>query len=509
MPTEIELKLALAPEDIPRLLRHRLLKGGARSTTRHLHSVYYDTPRWELWERGTTLRVRRDGARWLQTVKGGGRVEGGLHQRIESEAELGGPLPEFNRIRAPEFSRLFGAARLRVQLKPAFVTEFDRVIRSISPAPGVVIEACADRGEIKSGDRTEPLAELELELKSGPPWRLYQFALRLLEVAPLRVENRSKAERGHALALGAAARPVKAASSMVRAEMTVNDAFKAVAWACLDQLQRNEHGVLRGEDPEYLHQMRVALRRLRSAFTVFGPVLPASLAVTPRAELKWLARALGPARDWDVFATQALPPVCAQFPDHSGLAEFRSCCERLRRTANRRAREAVNSLRYQRLMLSLGGWLSAETWLGEMNAAQVAAFTSPVTGFASSVLARRYTQVRKRGRRLGALSAQELHALRIAVKKLHYAVQFFAPLYQEKPVRQVRAGLAGVQDALGALNDAATTERLIEAVSRAGQRSRAGGAAGILRGWNASARATHKRELAASWKEFRECEVFW
>ena len=109
--------------------------------------------------------------------------------------------------------------------------------------------------------------------------------------------------------------------------------------------------MLAGEDPEYLHQMRVALRRLRSAFSVFAPALPAETTAPVAAELKWLGAALGPARDWDVFVTETLPPVHAEFGEHPALAAFGERCAALRRAAAQRARRTVASQRYQRLML--------------------------------------------------------------------------------------------------------------------------------------------------------------
>ena len=172
---------------------------------------------------------------------------------------------------------------------------------------------------------------------------------------PLAVENRSKAERGFALARGDRAAPVKARPAALSTEMSVEDAFKAVIWASLAHLQANERGMLEGADPEYLHQMRVALRRLRSAFSVFAPLFPAETIAPIAAELKWLAASLGPARDWDVFMTETLPPVHEEFGEHAALTAFAQQCAGLRRTAARRARRTVASQRYQHLVLDARG----------------------------------------------------------------------------------------------------------------------------------------------------------
>jgi len=172
--------------------------------------------------------------------------------------------------------------------------------------------------------------------------------------------NRSKAERGYALARGKAEAPIKARPAVLDREMSVNDAFKSVMWATLSHLQANEPGMLAGRDPEYLHQMRVALRRIRSAFGVFAALFPGPAISPVRNELKWLAANLGPARDWDVFVTETLPPIEAQFGARGGLGAFVARCEGLRRAANARARRAARSARYRHLILRLSAWLSAE-----------------------------------------------------------------------------------------------------------------------------------------------------
>lgn len=507
--TEIELKLAARPEALRALSAHRLLKGRTRPVARRLYSVYFDTPDLDLWQKGLTLRVRRDGRRWVQTVKGGGTAQAGLHQRLEIETEVPGPVPDCARVTAGGVADIFASPDLRAQLKPVFVTDFRRSSRIIELNEGTLVEASIDRGEIKSGDRTEPVNELELELKSGPAWRLFEFALSLVGVAPAALENRSKAERGYALYRAERPAPAKARAVALSADMTVNDAFKAIAWTTLNHMQSNERGMQAGGEPEYLHQMRVALRRLRSAFGVFSAVLPEPGVAPIVAELKWLASRLGPARDWDVFVTETLPPIRATFAQHAALAQFGRECAQAQRGANRKARRAVASGRYQRLILSLAGQLSADRWSGQMNLSALVTSQAPVTEFAAVVLDRRYARVRKRGRKLDTLEALELHRLRIAIKKFRYAVEFFASLFEPKQARDLRARLAKLQDILGAMNDAAAVARLLEGAFGAKADQAVSEARGILLGWSHGRALTLKRELRVAWKAFRASEKFW
>ncbi len=305
------------------------------------------------------------------------------------------------------------------------------------------------------------------------------------------------------------AAPVKARAAALAADRSVNDAFKAVLWANLAHLQANERGMLEGRDPEYLHQMRVALRRMRAAFSVFAPLFPEAVTAPLVAELKWLAGALGPARDWDVFVTETLPAIAADSGEHAQLGALGKRCARLRRAAHRRAHGAVASKRHQRLMLSLAGWLAAEAWLTRMDEAARARLAGPARGFAGVVLEKRYAQVRKRGRKLAQLDASELHRLRIAVKKFRYATDFFAGLYRARRVREMRERLVRLQNILGAMNDAATVENMTGTVFRgAGNRS-AKKARDILLAWSRGRAATLKRELKGAWKEFRSAEKFW
>ena len=507
--SEIELKLSFPPAVLGKLGAHRLVKGDVRPITRKLHTVYYDTPSLDLWRHGVALRVRRAGRRWVQTVKGGGSVRGGLHQRTEIESEIAGPQPDLARIPDGDLAGVFASPQVRGQLQPVFITDFSRSSRTLDLGGATTVEASIDSGGIRGGGRVEAVNELELELKSGDAARLYDLALGLLKDVPLAIENRSKAERGFALARGESLAPVKARPPTLTTDMTVEEALTAVIWTNLAHLQANERGMLAGTDTEYLHQMRVALRRLRSAFSVFAPALPRETTAPVAAELKWLGGSLGPARDWDVFATETLPPVHAEFGEHPALAAFNVQCAALRRAAARRARRTVGSQRYQRLVLTLAGRLTAGQWSAGLDEAGRGRLAAPVVEFAGAVLERRYDRVRKRGRKLASLSPAELHRLRIAIKKFRYATDFFGGLYEGKRARETLKRLARLQDILGAINDAATVGNLVGEVLRGANGRQPAEARGILLGWSRGRAATLRRELNTPWKAFRAAEKFW
>jgi CHAD domain-containing protein len=279
--------------------------------------------------------------------------------------------------------------------------------------------------------------------------------------------------------------------------------------AGLAHLLANERGLRESADPEYLHQARVALRRLRSALEVFSPPLPESVVAPVVRELGLLASRLGPARDWDVLVTDTLPPIEDEFGAQRGLKAFSARFGRLRHSAGAGARRTVRSARYRQLTLKLSGWLAAEGWGTRPNSAARAALQRPVGEHARRVLEARYRRVRKRGRGLDELSAARLHRLRIAIKKFRYAADFFSGLYRGEPVRETLRRLSRLQDILGALNDAATAADLAAEVGRGRGSGQIAEARGILLGWNRARAAQLKRELREAWQSFREAGKFW
>ncbi|HEU4771931.1 MAG TPA: inorganic triphosphatase, partial [Candidatus Udaeobacter sp.] len=343
MPLEIELKLSLSPEDVGRLRHDSLLASltVSRPVSRKLFTAYYDTPDLYLQKHQMALRLRHIGKKWIQSIKGGGDAALGLHQRHEWESMVPTGQPDFTQISDPSLIRLFGDAESHGQLLALFTTDFKRSKRMLR-LDGSEIEFSLDQGVIRTpADFSREICEIELELKSGNAQALYQFALDILHTIPFRLENASKAERGYRLAVDSKPAPIKAVPVRLETEMKLDEAFKAIAWNCLDHLQGNEAGMLQSEDPEYLHQMRVALRRVRTARRVFTRAFDATAFASAIPDLKWLSRSLGAARDWDVFMSETLSEVRDCFHEHAGISALREECEQMRRNRNNAAREAV------------------------------------------------------------------------------------------------------------------------------------------------------------------------
>ena len=210
MAVETELKLRIAPEQLAKLKRHPLLKAHqlTRPVTRRLYNIYYDTPKLELHQSGMALRLRRSGRQWLQTLKGGGSVQGGLHQRNEWEMPVSGLALDFSLPLVEAWKDVL-PKHLRKKLKPVFVTDFSRNSRMLL-WQGAQIELCMDQGEVSTEQQRAPVCELELELISGEAQQLFELALAILDILPFELESISKAEQGFRLMAGAAEQSLKA-----------------------------------------------------------------------------------------------------------------------------------------------------------------------------------------------------------------------------------------------------------------------------------------------------------
>jgi triphosphatase len=499
---ETEIKLAGSPATLRRLAADSILSAAGPARRERLDATYFDTPTLDLWKAGYALRIRREGRRYVQTVKGGAPATGGLHERMEIESQVAGREIEREMFDDARLREVFTTAIVDA-LVPVYETRVVRVSRLLVDATGAAIDVSLDQGKVCCGGRSAPLCEVELELKTGSRAALFDLARDLLTLFPLRLENRSKAERGISLALGEPPVPRRARAVRLGRDSSVGEAYRTIIGSSLAHLQSNDAGVAPGADPEYVHQMRVALRRMRAAYGLFRPIIPVSVYEMHAGEMKWLARSLGPAREWDVFVTETLPPVVAAFSASRVFEPLLPAFDRLRRQANERARRAVQSRRYQQLVLDLARWESGGAGWILLDAAGVAIALRGITDYAGSVLERRWRTAVKRGRHMDSLSAEALHEFRIAAKKLRYAYDFFKELFDADDLSPMLSALTRVQDITGAVNDAETVARLLAHARRLTSIKEDAEAAGILLGWSQGRAHALRTRLGKDWKSVR------
>jgi inorganic triphosphatase YgiF len=463
-PKELEVKLELDPASLPALYKIPFFR--ARKTTPKRSSevsVYFDTDKHKLRKKGLMLRVRRTGSRFIQTIKAAGNS--GPFERDEWETEVPGKEPDLSQANGTALEPLL-SNELRRRLKPLFET---RVRRTVYP---VVDEECAiaftvDRGTVDTGSRSLPLCEIELELERGTLADLFEVARQLVRALPARLALKSKSQRGYEIIDGDLESPVKATSIDLPASITTRDAFKMIGLDCLKQVINNEAALISG-DPEGVHQMRVGVRRLRAAMSLFGVLLQGSGTAAIKAELKWLTGELGPARELEVLINRVVAPMKRQRRRWGGMPSLsRELAER-RDAALTRAQDAIRSDRFRALTLDTAAWLQAGQWTNPGDDLVRDRGDLRITVFAAEQLTRRWRKVRKKGKALAQLDARSRHKLRIEAKKLRYAAEFFVSLFARKRKvkrrKQFLDTLGRLQDGLGDLNDIAVHEKRIAAI---------------------------------------------
>lgn len=453
-PREIELKFELEPRHVEMLKALPALtnKGGKSQNQR---SIYFDTAKEKLRKVGLALRVRQTGKRFVQTVKGGNRNGTAMFDRDEWEQQITGPEPDVDALAdTPAGKLLRGSAKPLVPICAATVS---RTLWQVAHGNSE-IEIVLDEGEIVADGKHAPILEVELELKSGSPRALFALAYELGASVPLRLGVLAKNERGYLLREGALDNPVKAAPVPLSRDMTAGAAFQAIAGACIRQLRLNEPLFVHHRHSGALHQTRVALRRLRSAFSMFGPIIADERGGHIREGLRWISICLGEARDLDVF-------LATRFKQGEVSSEAHAAVLAERDRAFDKAIAALESPRFRALMLDLVEWLAMGSWREEHQPAS-ARRDQPVARFAEEVLDRFWRRVKKRGRGLAGLADQPRHEVRIAAKKLRYGSEFFAPLYARgtaaRQHKRFVATLEQMQDHLGQLNDIVTARVLSE-----------------------------------------------
>ncbi|MDO8932039.1 MAG: CHAD domain-containing protein [Rhodocyclaceae bacterium] len=476
MADEVELKLAL-PESAQRIFqRLPLLRQAAARKTERLINIYYDTPGLELHRRGIALRLRRQGTLWLQTVKCAGHSAAGLSSRPEWEEPYAGQF-DFSSIDAREVRNWLDRDKIRARIAPLFETSFLRTTWRFKPAPGVELLLAFDRGWIAAAGRHEAISELEIEIVTGHPNHLFDLARAIAERTPLAPALLSKAERGYRLFHGTPPAPVKAVDIALEAGMTPLAGFRAIALSCLEHLQHNHDGAANRDDPEYIHQMRVATRRLRAAMRLFAPLLPDKLASALLPPLRAQMTVLGEARDMDVLLTEIAAPVLTSLAVEPRLAALVGLVTENRYRQRNAAMQALRSAHFGQLVLLAGDLLHRPP------------FHPPAAHGAETLAAFADGRIRRLHRKVLRLAAAaaiddpaSLHALRIAIKRLRYALEFFAPLMRRKSLRVGLQHLANLQDTLGQINDLANAGRLLMAC--AGEDSRLREAVTLIGGWH-------------------------
>jgi inorganic triphosphatase YgiF len=476
--SECEIKLD-APRPLLREAARRL--GLLDAPARSLRAVYYDAPDRALEQARMSLRARSAEGAWTTTFKWPRKGDGLF---VHGEAEAQGSPPQGNA--APDLSALDPQALSLLEnvtdaqaLAPRFETRVRRRVALIE-REGARIEAAFDEGFLLVGKRRAPIAEIELEWISGPPQGLYALAREIVD-AGLRIAPLAKSARGYLLAAGETPAPVRASPLALDADMRAEDALAGVVETTLAQFLANMPALAGAHSMEAAHQMRVALRRLRAGLALFDKRAPEAGLRRFRQEAGELARALGPARDWDVFLAGLEDAPFAAADAEYGLIALRARAMRRRAQAHGEARAVAQSAQASIFALDLQAFAAARGWRADPQGALWR--DESARAFALARLAELDKRARKRGKGLRRLDAAGRHRLRIALKNLRYAAEFFAPALAPDDLRPLLKPTTRLLDMLGAAKDAVAAARLAASLGRKAGPHLAR-AIGLAQGWS-------------------------
>ncbi|MEN3976353.1 CYTH and CHAD domain-containing protein [Emcibacter sp. SYSU 3D8] len=496
---EIEVKLLARPGELSNVMRAvaEVASVVREPAVKRLESRYYDTPCRKLLKSGMSLRVRRVGGGFVQTVKT--EADGGF-----ARGEWEKPVASF----APEMDGACDA------LAEVFVTEIERnkmiVCFPAWRSDPSRIELALDTGIIRAGGRVLPVNEAELELIEGSTADVLDLGARLAEMLPLQLSLDSKSARGYRLADNATPSSAKADKLEFPDHVSLEDGMRESLLACIRQWLANQASAFDGRDAEGVHQMRVALRRLRSAIQFFRDFIPEPPFKEFRDQSKWAANCLGPARDWDVFLLETLPPVMELWPEHRGLRALYDEALRMRDDGYTQARVAMTSPAYTVFALRLAGWVERSGWRVGLCGDQIEAMQRPMTDHAGHLLDRLYHRAMDAGDGFDDLDSEAKHELRIALKKLRYAGEFFRSLYPRKDVRKFRDALTAMLELLGKLNDLTVAKHLCGHLMdlTKGDETLASGAATLVTFHQQRGHVSDKA-LSMAWDNLCGADPFW
>jgi triphosphatase len=473
-----------------------------RSRRTRLQARYFDTEDGTLASQHIVLRLRKEGEGWVQTAKAPGasalqRYEHNVDIAVERASEV--PVPRIERHDGTPVGDLIAKALRKAGhdaadavLVPLYGTDVWRTTREMRTGDARV-ELAFDRGELRAGERARPVCELEIELKSGSPQSMLELAGRWRDRYGLWLDTVSKSARGEQLARGEThGAPVKAEPPRLGDDPTGPQVFDAVLNACLAHILPNASEIAAGSvDAEHVHQLRVAIRRLRTALREMAAFAP-TIDPTWEPALVEAFRALGRGRDRE-FLTGTMQPKMEAVggPSVDGLDAL----------AEAPAPSAVvRAPAFQAVLMSLiESSLPAQD--GEAASAEPAQ-DSPHKSLRAR-LSKLHRQVARDGRRFEKLEAAEQHRVRKRLKRLRYLGEFIAPLFGPRGAKRYLDELRPAQDALGEHNDAAVA---IEAYRQAAERD---GRAWFAVGWLAAHQAESAAACHDALRKVADAQPFW
>lgn len=452
-PREVELKFQLMPGSDAILCANAVF--GPTAPRVHQITTYHDTVDGLLFTSGLTLRIRQETDSFVQNVKSRNDRTALTNRRKEWEWPVTSGTPEVELLAAvPELAHIAG--QIVGRLVPVIVTDIWRTKRLDRLKGGGAAEASLDIGTVCSGAVSQPICELELELKEGPVAPLYCLAVRLAETAPMWISAESKAARGWLLRNGRGSGAIALCKPKIAKKMSAAEGLHQIIGALLSHLTTNIAPTLSG-DPEALRQMRIALRQLRAGFRLFRPLLHPDEIARLIVPLRQFAQTFGTARDWDVFCVQTLPAAIADLPQND-WTELSALADARRGDARAAVHDAVRGPHFTRLVLGIALW--SETCKALPLDHGTKQLTQRLSKIAPALLDTFAEKAKRAGRHPEGLSMPQLHDFRKALDRMNAAIRFLGSTYPAQAVAAYRKRSDAVRDIIGAANDAEVTKAL-------------------------------------------------
>lgn len=476
--------------------------GHRSASTAVRRAVYFDTADHTLRRAGYVLRVRGEGNVQCQTLKKIGSGE--LVTRPEYKSEIAGTRPEVASI--PDSRARWKVTHLLSgrPLEPIFEVDTRRTRVVLTPARNVELEAAIDTGEIRLArdtTRTLTISEVEFELVRGSMNDLLSTARVLTRGLPLTLSFLSKPERGFRLAADEALEPWRPSKINLRGVQTADDAMAIIIGSCLKHLLNNHDAVVSGHRSEGIHQMRVALRKLRVAFSMLSPEQRAQQAALI-GEVKRVASALGACRDKEILLSEMTLPVARQLGREDEFVPLVQRMEHAREETWRAALDCLSSDRFRALVLDLASITQQRPWLS--NPSSHRDLEADARRFGATQSQRRLKQCQKALKRARKLKGAELHDLRIALKKLRYTLEFFESIEDRRTTKVLLKRVSRLQDLLGEMNDVLVARPQLRAMiadsQSSDQASAVSLAGGMLLGWHGRRYVAKRKRVRARLK---------
>ena len=505
--TEFELKFTTDAAGLHRIPQLACLSGHIFSRARHLVTVYYDTSHGLLLQNGISLRLRKIArGRGVMTFKAPALQSSSVFLRREVEVPAGPKgfdLANFDL----KIQELVKKATRGAPLIERYATDFHRKTIEVNTGRST-IEIAIDSGTFLAGNKTQPLHEVEIELKSGLGVDAIEWAKKIAFEAKLKLETISKAE--HCAVLAGLVIPIhRSKPEEISPGTPLDKAITTILSECLQHYVDYLHPFREERSPHSVHQMRVGLRRLRAALKILSKSFPETGFSLFADRARDLATGLGDARDSDTFYQLIFGEALAN-PNRPPDAEIlKTGLDRFRSKSYAKATDLIESETNLTFILDLQAFILHRAWRIDGTDAHFATLSQPTENYARDTLNHLMQRVRKRSKYLLQRSDEKRHEFRIALKNLRYNAELFGDFFgSEKARKSWLTDLTDLQEILGLKNDIANAQIMLERIKpfTLGEFT---GSAGFFIGWHAYQSAEADKKLEKTWKQLKAHKIFW